>query len=181
MEQYVEYYALMFDVSRKLKIQVYLCFEYTLNGRQYQKVLCIVLKQISLFFCSVFQNIMQNMILNLGQGCLWGASGTDGSYLYQSSIMYHQNSPVWCETICLSVPIEKYQTAHIRLEYRHCSSQYTLCLFSINSVHYLGSIYVSIMHNFINMFCKEGVKQFDIEKVSVMKFQIKVEYQQKIY
>ncbi|XP_066902048.1 dedicator of cytokinesis protein 3 isoform X2 [Halyomorpha halys] len=57
------------------------------------------------------------------EGCLWGASGTDGNYIYQSSIMYHQNSPVWCEIICLSVPIEKYQSAHIRLEYRHCSTR----------------------------------------------------------
>ncbi|XP_014256869.1 dedicator of cytokinesis protein 3 isoform X2 [Cimex lectularius] len=55
--------------------------------------------------------------------CVWGASGTEGSHMYRSAIMYHQNSPIWSETITLAVPIEKYQAAHLRLEYRHCSTR----------------------------------------------------------
>nr|XP_018899728.1 PREDICTED: dedicator of cytokinesis protein 3 isoform X2 [Bemisia tabaci] len=54
---------------------------------------------------------------------LWGASGVDGSSEYQSMIIYHHNSPAWFETIRLTVPIEKYQNAHVRLEYKHCSTR----------------------------------------------------------
>ncbi|XP_073976678.1 dedicator of cytokinesis spg isoform X2 [Rhodnius prolixus] len=55
--------------------------------------------------------------------CLWGASGTEGTHIYRSAIMYHQNSPVWAETVCMTVPIDKYQSAHVRFEYRHCSTR----------------------------------------------------------
>jgi hypothetical protein len=34
------------------------------------------------------------------------------------------NSPVWYEMIKVSLPIEKYYGAHLRLEYRHCSSKF---------------------------------------------------------
>lgn len=57
------------------------------------------------------------------EGCLWGASGMEGSSEYQSMIVYHHNSPCWGETIRLTVPIEKYHGAHVRLEYKHCSTR----------------------------------------------------------
>ncbi|KAL1116518.1 hypothetical protein AAG570_004990 [Ranatra chinensis] len=57
------------------------------------------------------------------QDCVFGASGMEGSRIYRSSIMYHHNSPQWNETIRLTVPIEKYQNAHVRIEYRHCSTR----------------------------------------------------------
>ncbi|XP_054273723.1 dedicator of cytokinesis protein 3 isoform X2 [Macrosteles quadrilineatus] len=57
------------------------------------------------------------------QECLWGASGMEGSSDYQSMIVYHDNAPCWAETIRLTVPIDKYATAHVRLEYKHCSTK----------------------------------------------------------
>ncbi|KAK7862569.1 hypothetical protein R5R35_004185 [Gryllus longicercus] len=57
------------------------------------------------------------------ENCLWGASGMDGSNLYQSMIIYHHNSPWWSETIRLAVPIDKFYGSHIRIEYRHCSTR----------------------------------------------------------
>lgn len=41
---------------------------------------------------------------------------------HQSVVLYHMNSPAWFEMIKVALPIEKYYGAHLRLEYRHCSS-----------------------------------------------------------
>ncbi|XP_015379000.1 PREDICTED: dedicator of cytokinesis protein 3 [Diuraphis noxia] len=60
---------------------------------------------------------------NVVPDCIWGASGTDSSAEYRSMIIYHHNAPCWMETIRLAVPIEKYNIAHIRFEYRHCSTR----------------------------------------------------------
>lgn len=42
---------------------------------------------------------------------------------YHSMIIYHHNSPHWNETIRLTVPIDKFPSAHVRFEFRHCSSK----------------------------------------------------------
>lgn len=63
---------------------------------------------------------------NVVPHCIWGASGTDSSTDYHSMIIYHHNAPCWMETIRLAVPIEKYNIAHIRFEYRHCSSEWLI-------------------------------------------------------
>ncbi|KAK7603682.1 hypothetical protein V9T40_003681 [Parthenolecanium corni] len=55
--------------------------------------------------------------------CLFGASGMEGSSEYHSMIIYHHNSPCWFETIRLRIPLDKYNEAHIRFEYRHCSTR----------------------------------------------------------
>ncbi|XKL62442.1 hypothetical protein PGB90_002275 [Kerria lacca] len=55
--------------------------------------------------------------------CLFGASGMEGSSEYHSMIIYHHNSPCWYETIRLRIPLDKYNVAHIRFEYRHCSTR----------------------------------------------------------
>lgn len=55
--------------------------------------------------------------------CLWGASGMDCCPHYQSMIIYHNNSPCWNETVRLSVPIDKFSTAHVRFELKHCSTR----------------------------------------------------------
>ncbi|XP_037885712.1 dedicator of cytokinesis protein 3 isoform X1 [Glossina fuscipes] len=55
--------------------------------------------------------------------CLWGASGMDTQHCYKSMILYHQNSPCWNEMLRLSVPIDKFSTAHVRFEFRHCSTR----------------------------------------------------------
>ena len=38
-------------------------------------------------------------------------------------ILYHNNSPIWNETVRLQVPIDKFYNAHLRLEFRHCSAK----------------------------------------------------------
>lgn len=55
--------------------------------------------------------------------CLWGASGMEPSAQYRSMILYHNNTPSWQEMIRLSVPIDKFSTAHIRFEFKHCSTR----------------------------------------------------------
>ncbi|XP_065212165.1 dedicator of cytokinesis protein 3 isoform X2 [Planococcus citri] len=55
--------------------------------------------------------------------CLYGASGTEGTDEYHSTIIYHHNSPCWYETIRLRIPLDKYNVAHIRFEFRHCSTR----------------------------------------------------------
>lgn len=55
--------------------------------------------------------------------CFWSASGETATNHFKSMILYHNNSPAWNETIRLNLPIEKFSTAHIRFEYRHCSTR----------------------------------------------------------
>jgi hypothetical protein len=42
---------------------------------------------------------------------------------YSSLIYYHSNSPEWRETIKVVVPPELYEKAHIRFNFRHCTSK----------------------------------------------------------
>jgi len=60
---------------------------------------------------------------NVLTDCLWGASGMDSQPQYRSMILYHQNAPSWNEMLRLSVPIDKFATAHVRFEFRHCSTR----------------------------------------------------------
>ncbi|XP_033233286.1 dedicator of cytokinesis protein 3 isoform X2 [Drosophila pseudoobscura] len=60
---------------------------------------------------------------NVLTDCLWGASGMDAQPQYRSMILYHQNAPSWNEMLRLSVPIDKFATAHVRFEFRHCSTR----------------------------------------------------------
>ncbi|CAG9773050.1 unnamed protein product [Ceutorhynchus assimilis] len=60
---------------------------------------------------------------NIVRNCLWGASGIEGVSEYNSMIIYHHNSPAWAENIRLTLPIDKFAGAHVRLEYRHCSTR----------------------------------------------------------
>lgn len=50
----------------------------------------------------------------------------EGSSEYNSMIIYHHNSPAWAENIRLTLPIDKFAGAHVRLEFRHCSSKFCL-------------------------------------------------------
>lgn len=56
--------------------------------------------------------------------CFWGAAGSEAAaHQYRSMIFYHNNSPTWNESIRLNLPIEKFSTAHVRFEFRHCSTR----------------------------------------------------------
>lgn len=60
---------------------------------------------------------------NIITDCLWGASGMESCFYYKSMILYHNNSPNWNEMIRLSVSIDKFSTAHIRFDFKHCSTR----------------------------------------------------------
>ncbi|XP_018335626.1 dedicator of cytokinesis protein 3 [Agrilus planipennis] len=60
---------------------------------------------------------------NIVKNCIWGGAGNEGTTEYNSVIIYHHNSPTWMENIRLTLPIDKFAGAHIRFEYRHCSTR----------------------------------------------------------
>lgn len=57
------------------------------------------------------------------QNCLSAGSGEPEVTDYSAVIFYHNNNPRWNETIKLAIPIEKFYGSHIRMEFRHCSSE----------------------------------------------------------
>ncbi|XP_055847546.1 dedicator of cytokinesis protein 3 isoform X2 [Episyrphus balteatus] len=74
------------------------------------------------------KNIMVTVLVldidgNVLSDSLWPASGMESQNSFKSTILYHQNSPCWNEMIRLSVPIDKFSTAHVRFEFRHCSTR----------------------------------------------------------
>ncbi|XP_045534421.1 dedicator of cytokinesis protein 3 [Papilio machaon] len=54
--------------------------------------------------------------------CVWGASGA-GASCYESLVLYHNNSPAWAEQLRLTVPLDTFTHAHVRIEFRHCSTR----------------------------------------------------------
>lgn len=56
--------------------------------------------------------------------CIYSGMGHDGSTEFSSMIMYHNNSPRWNERLKVAIPIDQFAGAHLRLEYRHCSSMF---------------------------------------------------------
>ncbi|CAH2075479.1 unnamed protein product, partial [Iphiclides podalirius] len=54
--------------------------------------------------------------------CVWGASGA-GATCYESLVLYHNNSPAWGEQLRLTVPLDVFTHAHVRIEFRHCSTR----------------------------------------------------------
>ncbi|KAM3961593.1 LOW QUALITY PROTEIN: dedicator of cytokinesis protein 3-like [Aphomia sociella] len=62
---------------------------------------------------------------NTGQvinDCVYGASGAASS-AYESLVLYHNNSPAWGEQLRLGVPLDTFTHAHVRVEFRHCSTR----------------------------------------------------------
>ncbi|XP_042868283.1 dedicator of cytokinesis protein 3-like isoform X2 [Penaeus japonicus] len=55
--------------------------------------------------------------------CIYSGMGHDGSTEFSSMIMYHNNSPRWNERLKVAIPIDQFAGAHLRLEYRHCSTR----------------------------------------------------------
>ena len=70
------------------------------------------------------------------ENCIYPAAGssTVGYTRAQSTVLYHNNSPIWQETFRLQVPIEKFYNAHARLEYRHCSGSLLFLFFVIRMI-----------------------------------------------
>ncbi|RUS82675.1 hypothetical protein EGW08_009578, partial [Elysia chlorotica] len=57
------------------------------------------------------------------EACILSANGEAMSTNFLSYVLYHTNNPKWNETIRLSIPNEKFNTSHIRLEISHCSNR----------------------------------------------------------
>lgn len=51
-------------------------------------------------------------------------SGEPPASEYHSFVLYHNNSPRWAELLKLPIPVDKFRAAHIRFEFRHCSSEW---------------------------------------------------------
>uniref|UniRef100_A0A452TM77 Dedicator of cytokinesis 4 n=1 Tax=Ursus maritimus TaxID=29073 RepID=A0A452TM77_URSMA len=50
-------------------------------------------------------------------------SGEPPASEYHSFVLYHNNSPRWSELLKLPIPVDKFRGAHIRFEFRHCSTK----------------------------------------------------------
>ncbi|XP_076035833.1 dedicator of cytokinesis protein 3-like isoform X2 [Oratosquilla oratoria] len=55
--------------------------------------------------------------------CIYSGTGHDGTTEFSSMVMYHNNSPRWSERLKIAIPIDKFSGAHLRLEFRHCSTR----------------------------------------------------------
>lgn len=55
--------------------------------------------------------------------CISPASNCDNISCHKSCIFYHSNSPKWYESIKINIPLAEFDSAHIRLEFRHCSTK----------------------------------------------------------
>ena len=59
------------------------------------------------------------------ENCIFYSAGSRGQTRATLPVLYHNNSPIWSETLRLQVPIEKFYYAHVRIEFRHCSGKKT--------------------------------------------------------
>ncbi|XP_043821756.1 dedicator of cytokinesis protein 4 isoform X5 [Dromiciops gliroides] len=50
-------------------------------------------------------------------------SGEPPANEFHSFVLYHNNSPRWSELLKLPIPVDKFRGAHIRFEFRHCSTK----------------------------------------------------------
>uniref|UniRef100_A0A8C6K107 Dedicator of cytokinesis protein 4 n=1 Tax=Melopsittacus undulatus TaxID=13146 RepID=A0A8C6K107_MELUD len=50
-------------------------------------------------------------------------SGEPPASEYHSFVLYHNNGPRWSELLKLPIPVDKFRGAHIRCEFRHCSTK----------------------------------------------------------
>lgn len=55
--------------------------------------------------------------------CISPASNCDNISCHKSCVFYHSNSPKWNESIKINVPLIEFDNAHIRIEFRHCSTK----------------------------------------------------------
>ncbi|XP_039431309.1 dedicator of cytokinesis protein 3 isoform X3 [Culex pipiens pallens] len=57
------------------------------------------------------------------QECIATAAGNPLQAYYKTMVLYHNNSPAWNETVRMFVPIDKFSKAHVRFEFRSCSTR----------------------------------------------------------
>ncbi|KAE8615848.1 hypothetical protein XENTR_v10008638 [Xenopus tropicalis] len=77
---------------------------------------------------SVARNVQVSMVILNSEGQILKdyisfGSGEPPANEYHSFVLYHNNSPRWAELIKLPIPVDKFRGAHIRFEFRHCSTK----------------------------------------------------------
>ncbi|XP_038636091.1 dedicator of cytokinesis protein 4 isoform X1 [Scyliorhinus canicula] len=77
---------------------------------------------------SVARNVDVTMYVLDSEGqvlkdCISLGSGETPVSEHHSFVLYHNNSPRWAELLKLPIPVDKFRGAHVRLEFRHCSTK----------------------------------------------------------
>ncbi|XP_069812400.1 dedicator of cytokinesis protein 4-like, partial [Dendropsophus ebraccatus] len=77
---------------------------------------------------SVARNVQVTMVIVNSEGQILKdyisfGSGEPAAHEYHSFVLYHNNSPRWAELLKLPIPVDKFRGAHIRFEFRHCSTK----------------------------------------------------------
>ncbi|XP_029471470.1 dedicator of cytokinesis protein 4 isoform X3 [Rhinatrema bivittatum] len=77
---------------------------------------------------SVARNVEVTMcVLDTGGQCLKDfisfGSGEPPANEFHSFVLYHNNSPRWAELLKLPIPVDIFRGAHVRFEFRHCSTK----------------------------------------------------------
>ncbi|XP_037108357.1 dedicator of cytokinesis protein 3-like isoform X3 [Syngnathus acus] len=77
---------------------------------------------------SVQKNIEVTVSLLLADGelvqdCIGKACGEPNVTQHRSVVLYHNNNPRWNEAVKLGVPLDRFQGAHLRFDFRHCSTK----------------------------------------------------------
>lgn len=57
---------------------------------------------------------------------MFGAAGTEAGAYHDAPLLYHNNQPAWQEALRLAVPLDRFPNAHLRIDFRHCSSKYNI-------------------------------------------------------
>ncbi|OCT87399.1 hypothetical protein XELAEV_180210954mg, partial [Xenopus laevis] len=77
---------------------------------------------------TVARNVQVSMVILNIEGQLLKdyisfGSGEPPANEFHSFVLYHNNSPRWAELIKLPIPVDKFRGAHIRFDFRHCSTK----------------------------------------------------------
>ncbi|UXI23320.1 elongator complex protein 4 [Sarcoptes scabiei] len=88
----------------------------TLESAEFEKGGKTIPKNIEVSVCLITENGIQERAITTG-------INADPVTIYRSHIQYHQNSPKWFEHIKINVPLEQFETAHLRFVFCHCSSK----------------------------------------------------------
>lgn len=63
------------------------------------------------------------IIFLLFKECVFSAAGSEAGSYHDAPLLYHNNQPAWQEALRLAVPLDRFPTAHLRIDFRHCSSE----------------------------------------------------------
>ncbi|KAH9391162.1 Dedicator of cytokinesis protein 3 [Tyrophagus putrescentiae] len=88
----------------------------TLEGAEFEKGGKAIPKNIEVAICLITERGVQERALSAG-------ANDEPVTFYRSAIQYHQNSPRWAEHVKVNVPLELFESAHLRFTFAHCSSK----------------------------------------------------------